>query len=145
MFIIGWFCSNPRTEANRSLESVPLILVYYLLPSNDGSAPPSLLPPPRFTRVTCPVQFDRILSLFFLCLLSARVCSVGRPPPAASGHPSSVWRNYPHLRLTSNQCPLLVSCPASCTKVPPPDLCGWWYLAQVWVEGCRRQRPLRWS
>ena len=28
---------------------------------------------------------------------------------------------------------------------PPPDLCGWWYLARVWVEGRRRRRPPQWS
>ena len=36
----------------------------------------------------------------------------------------------------------LVSCPESeCLKVCPPHLCGWWYLARVWVEGRRRRCP----
>ena len=35
-----------------------------------------------------------------------------------------------------------VSCPASqCLRVCPPDLCGWCYLARVWVEGNRRLSP----
>ena len=36
----------------------------------------------------------------------------------------------------------LVPCPVSrCLGVCPPDLCGWRYLARVWVEGRRRRSP----
>ena len=53
------------------------------------------------------------------CLLSVRFCVAGRPPPAASGHLSSFRRKSSALRLTTDQCPLLVSCPAYAGLHPP--------------------------
>ena len=120
VFIIGWWYSNPRTAAKRSLDSVPLNLVYYF-PSIDGSGPP-LLPPPRFTWVPCPLQFARILSLspllpplhLFLFLWSFTSSSVWSPvvrpgevynPPSdcrpmpSPGFLSSVpYENFPPLQ-----------------------------------------------
>ena len=144
--LLGGFVPIPEQRLGRSLDSVPLILVYYFLPSDDGYVPPPpLTPSPRVTRVPCAVQFACILSLFFLCLLSVRVCSVGRPPPAASGHSASVRRKSTTLRLTADQCPLLVSCPASRMKVCPPTCAaGGTWLGCGW-RGRRRRRPPRWS
>ena len=88
------------------------------------------------------MQITRILCLFFI-LPPLRPCLIiGRPPPSASGHSSSVWWKSPYLRLTADQCPspgFLSSVPYE--GLPPPDLCSWWYVARVWVEGRRRRRP----
>ena len=56
------------------------------------------------------------------CLLYVRFCAGVRPLPSASGHPSSFRRKSSALRLTADQFPLLVSCPASHKAVlhPPP-------------------------
>ena len=97
--------------------------VYYFPAKRWFWSPP--LPPPRFAWFPCPVQFARIFSLFFsYCLLSVCVCSFSRTPPAAFGHSAFVRRKSTTLRLTSDQCPLLVSCPASCMKVSPPPTCA---------------------
>ena len=84
VFIIGWWYSNPRTVARRSLDSVPLNLVYYF-PCQTMVLVPPLLPHPIFTRVPCPVQFSRILSLFLL-LTPLCPCLFSRPSTS-----SRVW------------------------------------------------------
>ena len=147
LFIIGRCCSVPQTAAWLISRLCPLNLVCY------HSRPMMVLvltlpfsPLPRFTRVTCPLQFARFLSLFTFA--SSPSLSFGRPsPPAASGHPSSVRRTPPAdssgglLLRTFDQCPLLDSTLLYVGLFP--DLCGWWYLALVWVEGRRRRRPSR--
>ena len=103
----------------------PFTISLLIYPSKDCSGTP-LLPPPRFTRVPCQVQFACILSLSPYFLLSVRFCSVGRPPPAASGHPSSVGQKSTTLPLTADQCPapgLLSGVPYE--LFPSPELCGW--------------------
>ena len=75
-------------------------------------------------------------------------CVFSRPPPVSGPphRPSPIVRP-PESYQTSgfgrpmsssvfpNQCPI-------CRFVPPPDLCGWWYLAWVWVEGRRRRQAV---
>ena len=68
------------------------------------------------------------------CLLSVRFCVGVRPPPAASGHPSSFRRKSSALRLTADQCPLLVSCPAYVGFHPPPTCAA----GGTWL-GCGRR------
>ena len=123
------------------LDSAPLNLVYYF-PCQTMVLVPLLITPPRFPGFLAQCILP-VSSLFYsYCLLSVRFCSVGRPPPAASGHLSSVRRKSPDLGMTSDRCPspgFLSSVPYE--VLPPPDLCGWWYLARVWVEGQRRRRP----
>ena len=122
LLIIGWWYSNPRTAAMWDTRLCTSFFVYYFPVKRWFWSPP--LPPPRFTHFPCPVQFALILFLFFsYCLLSVRVYSVGRPPPAASGHSAPVWRKSTTLWLTADQCPLLVSFPASRMKVCPPPTC----------------------
>ena len=145
VFIIGWWYFNPRTVSRRSLDSVPLNLVYCFPRQTMVLVPPfsPLQYSPGFLS-QCSLPVSSLFSSY--CLLSVRFCSVGRPPPAAYGHPSSVRKNYTHLRLTVDQSPspgFLSSVPYE--GLPPPDLCVCWYLAWVWVEGRRRRRPPRWS
>ena len=76
------------------------------------------------------------------CLLSVRFCVVGRPPPAASGHPSSFRWKSSTLRLTSDQCPLLVSCPASHKAgLHPHPTCaaGGTWLGCGWLGGWAKE------
>ena len=70
-------------------------------------------------------------SLFYpYFLLAVRLCSFCGPPPSVSVHPPSARRKSTALRLTSDQCPLLVSCPASRMKACSPPTCaagGTWF------------------
>ena len=116
---------------------------------SDGSGP-SLSPSLIFTRVPfSPGHFSRILSPFFL-LPPLRLFMCGRPSTSISGWASVVRPSedyFTTLRLAADQMPFSW-CPIQrpvCRFAPPPDLCSWWYLAWVWVEGQRRRRPPRWS
>ena len=101
---IGWWSYNPRTAAKKGSRLCPFFLVYYVSRQRWFRSP--LIPPPRFTRFPFPpVPFARILSLPFYFLLSVRFCVVVRPPPAASGHPSSVRRKSTTLWVTADQMP----------------------------------------
>ena len=97
----------------RSLDSVPLHLVYYFSRQNMVLVPPfyPFQDSSRFLS-QCSLPASYISSLY--CLLSVRFCFVGRPPPAASGHLSSVRRKSTHIRLTADQC----SSPGFLSSVP---------------------------
>ena len=72
-------------------------------------------PPPRFTRVPCPLQFARFLSLFLFPFASSPSVSVSRPPPpSASEHPSSVRRTPP----ADSSGGLLTKCPLLDSSAP---------------------------
>ena len=118
-----WICGT--------LGSVPIFLVYYFPVKRWFWSPPlsPLQDSPGFL-AQCSFPVSSLFSSY--CLLSVRVCSVGRPPPAASGHSVSVRRKSTTLRLTANQCPLLVSCPESRMKVSPPLTC---VAGGTWI-GC---------
>ena len=99
---------------------------------SDGFGP-FLLPPPRFSRVPCfPEHLARILSLFVLNASSLSVSVYSSDPlQRLFTHRPSVGK-LPTLRLTADQCPLLVSCPAYHMQVcaPPPPTCaagGTWF------------------
>ena len=103
--------------------------------------PPSPLIPPSQILPGSLSPAVRMFPLFLFPFASSLSVSFSRPPPpAASDHPSSVrWA------------PPAVSS-GGCQPMPSPgfqlpvcrfvsDLCGWWYLAWVWVEGRRRRCP----
>ena len=112
---------------------------------------PPLSPHPRFIRVPFPTNnLVRILSPFVL-LPPLRPFLCSRLTTSSSGWAFVVRPledSFTTLRLVSYQMPFSW-CPVQrpvCRFAPTsPDLCGWWYLAWVWVEGRRRQRPPRWS
>ena len=98
-----------------------LFLVYDVFPSTMVMVS-HLIPPPRYIRFPCPVQFARILSPFFL-LPPLRPFLFSRPSTS-----SSIWS--PVVRPSEVSSPpsdcqpnalLLVSCPASRMKVSPPQ------------------------
>ena len=113
--LLGGGIPIPEQRLCGTLDSVPLfsllfsrktmVLVPPLSPLQDS--------PGFLAQYSLPVS--SLFSSYFL--ISVCVCSVSRPPPEASGHSSSVWRNSSALCLTADQCPLLVSCPASRMKV----------------------------
>ena len=111
---------------------------FLCIPVRDGSGP-LLFPPSKIHPGSLPsrTSFPSPLSFLPFCLLSVHISLFGHPPPAASGPSSSVRRKSSALRLTVDQFPLLLSCPAAHNAGvhPPHDLCGWWYLAWVWAEG----------
>ena len=101
-----------------------LFLVYNVFPSTMVMVS-HLIPPPRYIRFPCPVQFARILSPFFL-LPPLRPFLFSRPSTS-----SSIWS--PVVRPSEVSSPpsdcqpnalLLVSCPASRMKVSPPPTCA---------------------
>ena len=147
--LLGSGVPVPEHRLSRSLDSVPT----FRLPcfSSVMFLVPPFPPPPRCTRVPCPPgHFARLLSPFFLLpLLCPFLC--GRPSTSSSGWASVVRLSedsFTTLRLAADKnALLLVSCPAALRGFAtplPPDLCGWWYLAWVWVEGRRRRRPPQW-
>ena len=108
-----------------------------MFPVSDGYGPP-LSPPPRFTRVTCPPwHLARLLSPFFpfpplrpfLCRRLSPSSSVWSPVV----RPSEVFSPPSEGRSMSS--PGVLSSVPYAGLHPPPDLCVWWYLAWVWVEG----------
>ena len=103
-------------------------------------------PPPRFSRVPCPLQFA-CSSRFPLPPLRSCHLVAPSPSPAASDSPLSVrWAppaDSSSGRQPNQKCPLLGSGAPRFWCVTA--LCGWWYLAWVWVGGLRRRRPPRFS
>ena len=114
---------------------------------------PSFSPPLRFVRAPCSsAHLARLLSPFVLFASYTSITYIQPPPSSVWSLPSSV----PHrpsvgelstLRLRPTNILFYFPDPEShmqaCT---PPDLCGWWYLAWVWVcvEG-QKKTPPRWS
>ena len=130
----------------------PLSIRCLCFPFDDDAVPS--FPPLRdssgllaLTVISCPSPHS-FLPIF---PLSARFC-VFRQPPPVSGPPH---RPSPIVRPSESYQPSGFGRPMSssgfltqrpiCRFEPPPDLCGWWYLAWVWVEGRSRRRPPRWS
>ena len=140
LFIIRWCCSNPQTAAwsisrlypskFRLLFSCPMMV---LVPPPPPS-PPSNIPPGSLPIAVRPFP------LYFSPLPPLCPCLFIWLSPS-----SSVWS--PVVRTADFSGGLLTNAlswfPASRMKVCPPDLCGWWYLDWVWVEGRRRRRPPR--
>ena len=145
--IIGWLLPVPRTSAWTSLDSVPLVLGVYVFPSMMMWSLP--FPPSEIRPGSLLLQehLARLLYLFFLYAPSPPVSAYSADPPSVwSLHRPSVGK-LPTFRIWSTKCPLLFSRPSvpyAGLHPPPPDLCGWWYLAWVWVGGQRRRRPPRW-
>ena len=107
----------PEQRLCGTLDSVPFFSLLFSRQTMVLVPPPPLSPlqdSPGFL-AQCSSPVSSIFSSY--CLLSVRVCSFGRPPPAASGHSASVRQMFTTLRLTADQCPLLVSCPVSRMKV----------------------------
>ena len=144
--IIGWWCSNTRTAAKKGSRLCPS---FYLLCFMSMMVPVPPYPPSKIhpgylhSSAFCPYPLPSFLLpplRPFLCSRPSTSISVWSPVV----RPSEVYN--PPADCRSNAL-LLVSCTASCMRVctPTPDLCGWWYLDWVWVEGRRRRRFLRWS
>ena len=76
----GGVVPYPVQRFEWSLDSVPLNLACYCYRPMVVLVPPlsSLFPPPRFSRVPCPLQFARLLSFSFAFSPSV---SFSRPPP----------------------------------------------------------------
>ena len=91
-----------------SLDSVPMFK-FLCFPSVNGFGPFLIPPPPRFSRVPCfPEHPARILSLFVLNASSPSVSVYSADPLLRLfTHRQSVGK-LPTLRLTADQCPLLV-------------------------------------
>ena len=106
----------PRTSAWLIPRLCPLLFIVLLLPSNGGSGPPPLsslfppFPPPRFSRVPCPLQFARSHSFSFS---SSPSVSFSPPPPPPQQHlipcpPSGgLLRRSPPVDPDQKKCPLL--------------------------------------
>ena len=110
---------------------------FLCIPVHDGSGP-LLFPPSNIHPGFFPTRasFPSPLSSLHVCLLSVHISVFSRPPPAASGPSSSVRRKSSALRLTADQCPLLVSCPAAHMQVcTPPPTCA---AGGTWL-GCGRR------
>ena len=105
--LLGGGVPIPEQRLRRALDSFPLfsLLCFHV---SDGSGPPlsPLQDSPGFLALQGILPVSSLLSSY--CLLSVCFCVISRPPPAASGHPSSVHRNT--LRLTANTMPFS-SCP----------------------------------
>ena len=81
------------------------------------------------------------LSFLPICPLSARFCVFSRPPPV-SGTPHCP---SPMVRPSKSYQPSGFGRPMSssvfptqrpiCRFAPPSDMCVWWYMDWVWVEG----------
>ena len=103
----------------------------------DGSGP--LLPPSSKIHpgsLPSRASLPSPLSFIPFCLLSVHISLFSRPPPKASGPSSSVRREYSSLRLTVDQCPLLVSFPAAHNAgLHPPPTCA---AGGTWL-GCGRR------
>ena len=113
----------------------------YIFLSTDGSGHP--LPPPlRFPCTDFHVfsQFScACISFSSSCLLSVRLSFICRPSSVAP-----VFTRRLPWWLTGGRChaaPGVLSIVPMFEGPPPPELCGWWYLARVWVEGHRRWCP----
>ena len=107
--------------------------------------PPAPLPPPSLILPGSLSLAVRPFPLFLFPFASSPSVSFSRPPPpAVSDHPSS-FRWTPPVDSSSGRRPM--SSPGLqrpvCRFVS--NLCGWWYLAWVWVEGRGRYRPPRLS
>ena len=130
------------------------MLGFYVFPSMMMWSLPSLPPSEIHPGSLLQTNILPVSSLFssympplrpFLCIQSTLLqCMI----PLIVRPPSSVCRRATNPLASADQCPLLVSWPSvpyAGLHPPPPDLCGWWYLAWVWVGGQRRRRPPRWS
>ena len=110
---------------------------------------PSFPPPPRFTWVLCPPgHLSRLLSPFFLFLPPFCPYQFIQPPPSSSVWPFIVRPSEVFSPPTDGRpmsFPVFLSIGPYAGLHPPPDLCGWWYLAWVWAEGRRIRHPPRWS
>ena len=82
-----------------------------------------------------------VFGFFLFPFASSPSVSFSRPPPTAMSDPRSSARRTPPADSSGGCLPM----PSSGLQRPvcqfASNLCGWWYLAWVWVEGCRRQRP----
>ena len=154
LLIRVWWSSLPRASAIWTLDSVP-IFKFLCFRHVMVLVPPFL--PLRFTRVPCsPEHLARILSFFFQ-LHPLRPFLFIRPTTSSSVcHPLSLRQKSSALRLTANQCPLLVSYLAYASLYPTPTCaaggtwlgCGWRGEgdgAHLWWSGVPRrvgsQRP----
>ena len=123
--IIGWYyIYNPMVV---------------LVPPVSLSLPFSpFYPLPEVSRVPCPLQFARFLSVSFAS--SPSVSLVAPPPtsPAAFDSPSSVWWVPPVASSGGRKqinSPLWGWGSGALRFWCVTALCGWWYLALVWVGG----------
>ena len=130
--------SKPRTAAIQSLDSVPLFRIMCYVPLM--ALVPSLSPlQDSPARAPCLHTIcSRVhLSLLLLPPLRPFFVYLSSPPVA------QVVTRRP-LELTGGRChaaPGVLSSVPMFEVLPPPNLCGWWYLARVWVEGRRRRCP----
>ena len=86
-------------------------------------------PPPRFSRVPCPLQFARFLSFFSLCLLSVRVIQSASPPTASDSPPSVRWTPPADSSCGRQPMPSPGFQRPACLCVS--DLCGWWHRCEL--------------
>ena len=131
---------HPRAQAKVTSRLCPLNVRFLCVRSGDDVVP-SFLPPPRFIRAPCSKQTSCPSPLSFLpiCPLSARFCVFSHPPPVSC----TPHRRSPIVRPSKSYQPSGFGRPMSssgfptqrpiCKFAPPLDLCGWWYLAWVWV------------
>ena len=144
LLIIGWCDSIPEHRIRRPLDSVPMFKFLFVSPSVMVLVT-SFFPlqySPGF--VPSRAYFRSPLSFRPFCLLSVHIRVFSRPPPAASGTSSSFRRKvYSHPADGRPKfSPGFLSHDPMQVCTLPPDLCEWWYLDWVWVEGRRRRRPL---
>ena len=99
---------------------------------------PSSLPPPRFPRAPCIQSICPCISPSSSCLLSVRFSFIFRPP---HGHRFSPAVHPYDWMAAGAMLPLFVFPASRRLMAYHPDLCGWWYLAWVWVEGVGNVPP----
>ena len=140
---MGWCSSKPEHRLWLPLDSVPIFKIL-CIPFRDGSGP-FLFPPSKIHPGSCPPEHSRLLSPFVLFASSPSIDAYSAAPlqcivPPIVRPPSSVRLRATNPPAPADQCPLLVSRPSvpyAGLHPPPPDLCGWWYLAWVWVGGAK--------
>ena len=98
------------------------------------SPPPPRFPPSSFFTANLPARVfltPPLSSSLFVC------CYAVLPPgaPVVTCRPL-VWLTGGRFHVVSA---------SRCFMAFLPNLCSWWYLARVLVEGRRRRRPPRWS
>ena len=139
--LLGGGVPYPEHRLHWSLDSVPSIR-FLCFPSVMVWSRPFFFSPPRFIRVPCSTNILPVSSLFSSYLPPLRPFLSSQPTPSSVYSPH---RPSPIVRPSESYQPSGFGRPISspgflpqrpiCRFAPAPDICGWWYVAWVWVRG----------